>query len=269
MDIRNALMENKNFVTYALAGLVEVERDRILSSGLATKSQLSSLSDVTEYMVKMAKNQKTEVLVNSLANLCTLLKGIKLPGDFEKHAEQKEFYIALGLPYDKLPSGVEKHAGMGSQKTLELQKKLVAAGFKVQLDGIFGPKTKAAYNAYKAKQAGASKQASTEKCASEEKFYIALDLPYDGEKFHDLSSLHEDKEEEPKECPECEEREKEEQECETCGCEESDDITPQEILVGSTNSLLKKIANKLGDEGNHRAAYLVERTIRSISKITQ
>ena len=38
MDIRNALMENKNFVTYALAGLVEVERDRIISSGQKEKA---------------------------------------------------------------------------------------------------------------------------------------------------------------------------------------------------------------------------------------
>jgi hypothetical protein len=123
MNIRDALLENKNFVTYALAGLVEVERDRLLSSGLATESQLSSLSDVTEYMVKMAKSRNTDILVNSLANLCTLLKGIQLPGDFERYT--------IGSP------------------------------------GKLG-----------------------------EEFYIALDLPYEGDKFHDLSSLKKDKKEE-------------------------------------------------------------------------
>lgn len=193
MNIRDALLENKNFVTYTLAALVEVERDRIISNGLATKSQLSSLADVTEYMVKMAKSKNTDILVNSLASLCTLLKSIQLPGDFEKYT--------VGSP------------------------------------GELG-----------------------------EKFYIALDLPYEGEKFYDLSSLPKDK----KECPECEKEEEEkkekdeeeEDECEDC----ADDENVQDILADVVNKHLQKIANLLGNKGDHEAAYLVERTIRSISR---
>lgn len=182
MNIRDALLENKNFVTYTLAGLVEVERDRILSSELATKSQLSSLSDVTEYMVKMAKSQNTDVLVNSLANLCTLLKSIQLPGDFERYAEQEEFYIAL-------------------------------------------------------------------------------EIPYEDEKPCDLSLQKDDK----KECPECPECKKENKEEDDDDCMECEDTDAQEVLAESVNVLLRKIANSLGDKGDHEAAYLVERTIRSIN----
>jgi hypothetical protein len=191
MNIHNALLENKNFVTYTLAGLVEVERDRILSTGLATPNQLSSLSDVTEYMVKMAKSGNTDVLVNSLANLCTLLKSIKLPGDFEKYT--------IGSP-----------SGLG------------------------------------------------------EEFYIALDLPYDGEKFHDLSSITKDKEDDgEEECVECEKESKEEDKCEDCA-DDSENV--QDILADAVNVHLKKIAEALGDKGDHEAAYLVERTMRSINR---
>lgn len=198
MNIRDALLEDKNFVTYTLAALVEVERDRIISNGLATKSQLSSLSDVTEYIVKMAKNKNTDVLVNSLANLCTMLKSITLPGDFEK-------YTMGGSPGD--PG---------------------------------------------------------------EKFYIALDLPYEGDKFYDLSSLLEGKKEE---CVECEKEQKEEKEkqeekekedeCEDCA-DDSENV--QDILADAVNNHLQKIAESLGDKGDHEAAYLVERTIRSINR---
>jgi hypothetical protein len=219
MNIRDALLEDKNFVTYTLAALVEVERDRIVSNGLATESQLSSLADVTEYMVKMAKSRRTDILVNSLANLCTLLKSIKLPGDFEKYT--------------------------------------------VDSPGELG-----------------------------EKFYIALDLPYDGDKFYDLSSIlegkkeHSEEEEENEEeeiigmgrggpqgsgpnplCPhkhkDEEKKDKKEDECEDCT---DDGENVQDILAEAVNNHLQKIAESLGDKGDHEAAYLVERTIRSIGR---
>jgi hypothetical protein len=199
MNIRDALLENKNFVTYTLAGLVEVERDRILSTGLATESQLSSLADVTEYMVKMAKSGNTDVLVNTLANLCTSLKHVQLPGDFEKFAEE-EFYIVLDLPYED----EEEVIGMG--------------------------------------RGGPPGSGPNPKCPLKEK--------------------EEEKEEEEEEEEEEHHKHEHEEECEDC----DDTIVAQEVLAESVNNLLIKIANVLGDKGDHEAAYMVERTIRSITR---
>ena len=108
MDTRDFLMEDKHFLIQALAGLVEIEQQRIVKCGIATKSQLNSLSDVAEYLVDMAKKRKrTNVPLNALANLCTMLKSIQLPGDFEEftigashHDLGEKFYIALDLPYE-------------------------------------------------------------------------------------------------------------------------------------------------------------------------
>lgn len=194
MNIRDYLLEDTHFILQTLAGLVEIERDRIVSNGLAKRSQLSSLSDVTEYIVKMAGDKKTNVALNSMANLITLLKDIQLPGDFEKST--------IGAP-----------GGLG------------------------------------------------------EKFYIALDLPYEGEQFHDLSSIIKDTGKKEK-CHECEEEQNEEEDnedhVEECdgNCEEEDES--QEILAEVINNHLYKIADYLGRRGDHEAAYLVERTIKDI-----
>jgi len=120
-----------------------------------------------------------------------------------------------------------------------------------------------------------------------EKFYIAIDLPYEGEKFYDLSSLlegkgmgrggppssgpnplcpfKEEEEEEKKEEHEHEEEHKHEKEneCEDCS---DDGENVQDILADAVNVHLKKIAELLGRKGDHEAAYMVERTIRSISR---
>ena len=189
MDIRENLLENKHFLLQALAGLIEIERERILKSGLATEAQLNALTDSMEYLTKLGKKYpKSNVVLNTMANLCTELKSIQLPGDFEKRA-------------------------------------------------------------------------------AEEKFYIALDLPYEGEQFYDLSSILKDKklkeeieeeleEVEKEECVECEKEKKEEEEIER--------EAAQKILADAVNKHLISIAHILGNKGEHEAAFLVERTAQKI-----
>jgi len=106
MDIHNGLLEDRHFLLQALAGLVSVEQDRIVRGGLVSESQLKSLADVTEYMVSWArKNPKDNIPLNTLANLSSILKEIKFPGDFEKYtigSQSKlgeEFWVALELPF--------------------------------------------------------------------------------------------------------------------------------------------------------------------------
>lgn len=97
-----------------------------------------------------------------------------------------------------------------------------------------------------------------------EKFYITLDIPYEDYMFSDIDKETGEKE---NECPECEkedecpECEKEDEKCMDCV-----DIDAQEVLAESVNNILQKIADSLGRNGNHDAAYLVERTIHSIHR---
>lgn len=195
MDTRDYLIEDRHFLVQALAGLVEIEQQRIVKGGIATKSQLKSLSSIASYLVDLAKKQqKTSVPLNTLANLCTMLKSIQLPGDFEKYT-----------------------IGSGP--------------------GDLG-----------------------------EKFYIALDLPYEGEQFYDLSSILKKRDEKEEDKDEEEKNEKESEECECdCGCMECSASDKTELVINAVSKCLHKIARSLGDSGNHEAAYLVERTIQKFA----
>lgn len=113
--------------------------------------------------------------------------------------------------------------------------------------------------------------------AAEEKFYEALDVPYTGEKFYDLSSLKEKPDVEPEgELKEPEEEElkeileeyiekekpgAEEDHAEDCGC--------MYCFTSVIGTYLKKLAYSLGSSGDHEAAYLVERTIYSIQNFNK
>jgi hypothetical protein len=201
MDIRENLLEDKHFLLQALAGLVTIERDRIISTGLARESQLNSLADVMEYLTKLGKKYpKSNIPLNTMANLCTVLKSVVLPGDFE-------------------------NCTFGGA------------------DGVMG---------------------------DESGFYIALDLPYEGEQFYDLSSvLKKDKGEDKdkdEECPECEEEEegKEDDADDTCYCTACSSDQANKVLVASVGKYLKKVSEVCGKSGRHDAAYLIEKTIRSM-----
>lgn len=107
--------------------------------------------------------------------------------------------------------------------------------------------------------------------AADEKFYEALDIPYTGEKFYDLSSLKEKKEEEPKveklqEALEEFVEEDKEQHLEDCACDGCmDSMTKSQMaLAQSVNDHLAKIAYLLGVRGDHDSAYMVEKAMRSI-----
>lgn len=103
------------------------------------------------------------------------------------------------------------------------------------------------------------------KMAADEKFYQSVKAPYKGEKFYDLSSLKPDVdaklekqlEKALKEYIETEEVE--EDHLEDCACDSCDDV-----IATTINRQLEKIASSLGARGQHEAAYLIEKTIRSI-----
>lgn len=106
--------------------------------------------------------------------------------------------------------------------------------------------------------------------SADEKFYEALDIPYTGEKFYDLSSLKE-KKEEPKveklqEALEEFVEEDKEQHLEDCACDGCMDnmIKSQMALAQSVNDHLAKIAYHFGVQGDHDTAYMIEKTMRSI-----
>ena len=106
-----------------------------------------------------------------------------------------------------------------------------------------------------------------EKYASDEKFYVALDLPYEGEQLYDLSSLLKGKgaRDENEDEKEEEEEKNEERHSDECMlCTESDNS--EQILAIAVNKYLTKIAHELGNNGNHEAAYLVERTIQKLPR---
>lgn len=204
MNIRENLLEDKHFLLQALAGLVEIERDRIVSYGLARESQIQSLADVMEYLTKLGKKYpKSNVPLNTLANLCTLLKTVKLPGDFEK--------CTFGSLAPKKDDPVET-------------------------------------------------------------FYIALDLPYEGEQFYDLSSIlkkddkgdKDNKDNKEEKCPECKKEDKIDDEPEECDCTACSSDQYGKMLVASVGGYLKKVAEMCGSEGRHDSAYMIEKTIRTM-----
>lgn len=133
--------------------------------------------------------------------------------------------------------------------------------------------------------------------AADEKFYEALDIPYTGEKFHELSGLKEEGEvncpkckgKEGEGCPVCgglgslepthpalepeekeleealeeyiEKEDSEEDHAEDCGC--------MYCFTSVINTYLTKLAYSLGSSGDHEAAYLVERAIYSIQNFSK
>jgi len=194
MDTRNYLLEDRHFLIQALAGIVGVEQQRIIKGGIAKESQLESLTDVVQYFVSLAKkNSRVNGPLNTLANLCTILKSIQIPGDFEK--------------YTVGSNGSE----LGNE------------------------------------------------------FYIALDLPYEGEQFYDLSSILKKKDDSDDDKESGDNESCKEESCRDCLCQDADDSEPkQDLFINAVAKDLEKIAYELGKVGNHQAAYLVERTIRDI-----
>lgn len=107
-----------------------------------------------------------------------------------------------------------------------------------------------------------------EKYTSDQKFYIALDLPYEGEQFYDLSSIlkKDDKGDKDKkeECTECEKEDKIDDKPEECDCTACSSDQYGKMLVASVGGYLKKVAEMCGSEGRHDSAYMIEKTIRTM-----
>lgn len=171
MSIRDNILNNPKYVLSMVLELIDDEKSRILANKLADQEHWHNFFGPVKTMIlKDAKlHRNSEKTVSQLLGMHNLLKSIKLPGDFEKIAEEK-LYIILDTPYEE----------------------------------------------------------------SVEKDIVEKD-----------------------ECVECK---KENEECEECEEENVEDI-----LANAVNIHLQKIAETLANKGNHKAAYLVERTIRSIS----
>jgi len=101
------------------------------------------------------------------------------------------------------------------------------------------------------------------KFAADEKFYEALDIPYKGEPFYQVP---EKKKPEPSE----EDIEEEAQEKLEEYIESEEEGTEEiEKVVSAVSNYLEKLAYGLGREGNHEAAYAIERTIHSIRTLNK
>jgi len=116
MSIQDNLMDNKKYFITAMAELIHEERSRIAEQGLASKEDVGEF--VSTAIDEMMGKNATQ---NDVAALHQSLKGIVLPGDFEKLS------IAAGTLSEKVKQ-LEQHEADGTQ----LQKEVADAVSKQQ-----------------------------------------------------------------------------------------------------------------------------------------
>ena len=123
MSIRDNLFDNPSQLMKELFSMIDDEKKRIYSNKLINDEQWASFyGQLSDAIYKNAKDKNLDAVIDNLFGIHNILKSVKLPGDFEKHALEK-FYITLDIPYeDYMFSDIDKETGEKENECPECEK---------------------------------------------------------------------------------------------------------------------------------------------------